>query len=183
MPIIKKAAVDAASGLVVLDEEFLRSEDLLDIATIGGNMEETVEGEVKALALAAAVPVRDRTNAIVGTLIGGELLNNNVVLVNLISQTFDADAAFYLDNLAISANASGDEIVEKTEIAEAEDTETVSDEGGAAENTDGIDTTVKQLVGKSTGGCVAQVLGEGRTFQELYEHGERHITAYRPLRL
>ncbi|HHT46380.1 MAG TPA: methyl-accepting chemotaxis protein [Firmicutes bacterium] len=184
LPIIKKAAVDAASGLVVLDEEFLRSEDLLDIATIGGNMEETVEGEVKALALAAAVPVRDRTNAIVGTLIGGELLNNNVVLVNLISQTFDADAAFYLDNLAISANASGDEIVEKTEIAEAEDTETVSDEGGAAENTDGIDTTVKQLVGKrAPEDIVAQVLGEGRTFSgTAYEHGERHITAYRPLR-
>ena len=78
--------------------------------------------------------------------------------------------------MAISANASGDEIVEKTEIAEADDTETVSDEGGAAENTDGIDTTVKQLVGKrAPEDIAAQVLGEGRTFQELLMNMARGI--------
>lgn len=189
LPIIKKAAIDAASGLAVLDEKFLRSEDLLDKATLRGSAEaspeeETVEGEIRALALVAAVPVRNSANAIVGALVGGELLNNNDAFVDYISQTFDADATFYLDNLAITTSAFEGEIVGKTEITEAEDTETVSGESGVAENAGEIDTPVKRLVGKRVQEDIAaQVLGEGRIFSgTAYEHGESCITAYSPLK-
>ncbi|NLL21329.1 MAG: methyl-accepting chemotaxis protein [Firmicutes bacterium] len=189
LPLVKKVAIEEVSGLVVLDEEFLKSEDLLDKATLAGSaeassVEETVEGEVRALALVAAVPVRDSKDAIVGTLVGGKLLNNNSALVNYISSTFNADAAFYLDNLAIATSAFGEEIVENTGITEAEDTEAVSDEGNANENTGNIDTPVKRLVGeKAPEDIAAQVLGEGLPFSgTAYEHGESYITAYSPLR-
>ncbi len=189
LPLVKKVAIEEVSGLVVLDEKFLKSEDLLDKATLAGSaeassVEETVEGEVRALALVAAVPVRDSKDAIVGTLVGGKLLNNNSALVNYISSTFNADAAFYLDNLAIATSAFGEEIVEKTGITEAEDTEAVSDEGNANENTGNIDTPVKRLVGeKAPEDIAAQVLGEGLPFSgTAYEHGESYITAYSPLR-
>jgi methyl-accepting chemotaxis protein len=189
LPLVKKVAIEEVSGLVVLDEKFLKSEDLLDKATLAGSaeassVEETVEGEVRALALVAAVPVRDSKDAIVGTLVGGKLLNNNSALVNYISSTFNADAAFYLDNLAIATSTFGEEIVEKTGITEAEDTEAVSDEGNANENTGNIDTPVKRLVGeKAPEDIAAQVLGEGLPFSgTAYEHGESYITAYSPLR-
>ena len=50
LPLVKKVAIEEVSGLVVLDEEFLKSEDLLDKATLAGSaeassVEETVEGK------------------------------------------------------------------------------------------------------------------------------------------
>lgn len=190
LPIAERALNgQVVSGMAVLDEKFLREEGLLEKATLGVDTEAAADnaaGEARALALVAAVPVKDASNRIIGSLFGGEILNNNDAFVDYIAQTFNAEAAIFLGDLGIAASVLSEEgeIAEKTGAMEAADAEEVEEQGEAGKNAVEAETPAKRAVGRKAPEDIAtQVLGEGLPFSgTAYENGESYITAYNPLR-
>ncbi len=178
------------SGLAVLDEKLLREEGLLEKATLSAGAETAAEdkaaGGTEALALVAAVPVKDASNRVVGSLFGGEILNNNDAFVDYIAQTFNADTAIYLGDQGVAASVlNGEGDVEKTTgAAEAAAAEGIAEQDEDGENAGETEAPVIRAVGGRAPEDVAgRVLGEGLLFSGIaYEHGESYITAYSPLR-
>jgi methyl-accepting chemotaxis protein len=106
LPLLKKALHgQVASGVVVLQEGFLKEEGLDGNAVIEGTSGEgapSTERESRALALIAAAPVYDHMQRIMGVLIGGEILNHNNTLVDHISKTLDVTSTIFLEDLRIA---------------------------------------------------------------------------------
>ncbi len=190
LPIAERALNgQVVSGMAVLDKKFLREEGLLEKATLRVDTEaaaaDETAGEARALALVAAVPVKDASNRIIGSLFGGEILNNNDAFVDYLAQTYNADAAIFLDDLGIAASVLSEEgeITKTTGTAEAADAEEANGQGEAGKNAGETETPLKRAVGRRAPENIAdRVLGEGLSFSgAAYEHGESYITAYCPL--
>jgi len=90
-------------GVAILDCLFLESENLAGQAMIYHLPEEYSQANQnkRGIALAATVPIRDGEGQVQAYLLGGELLNNNVRLVDEMAENWQGNVAIFLDNLRV----------------------------------------------------------------------------------
>ena len=93
------------SGNVILNEEFLSREGLSDDARL--NIRDGVEQvETRGMSMIAANPIYDQQGNVEGTVILGELFNNNFRLVDQVGDLLDVTATIFFDDLRVSTNVT-----------------------------------------------------------------------------
>ncbi len=92
-------------GVTILDCVFLEKENLVAQAFIYNVPKEYAdvnkEGK-RGIALAATVPIRNSEGEVKAYLLGGELLNNNLRLVDQIEENWQGNATIFLNNLRVA---------------------------------------------------------------------------------
>ena len=120
------------SGIVILEEEFVRQEGLTEQAAV--ELDAETEGEAgreeRALAIVSMAPVRDQLGRVAGVLVGGELLNHNYEFVDEIGETLEVTCTIFFEDLRVATNVMLNEEERAVGTRAAEDvTRTVLEEG------------------------------------------------------
>lgn len=110
LPLLENVLYGTVSGVITLPDGFLREEGLQEKTAV--QVKDSGEGtagggggrETQGLAVIAAVPIMNSRDEqqLEGILIGGELLNNNDILVERIALTLDVTATFFLGDLRVA---------------------------------------------------------------------------------
>ncbi len=102
-------AGNSLEGPLVLEEDYLEREDLaeqafLNIIETEGARPSSQTEERRGMVLVSASPLYDQDGEISGSIIAGDLINNNFQLVDQVGELLEVTSTIFLEDLRISTN-------------------------------------------------------------------------------